>query len=902
MTRRLLLGLAVTLLVGSVLDATLHAEHVGRRSVGTVERERTAAGDLSDARPTLHPSGLARRWGEQNSNSRYELYLALNEFASGAVVVVDPEASLSPPFLLAIGGASTVRVVRPPEMVVHDAPVVASGTVRHGTWRGDWTIRAGTEPVAALVALARPEGVEIVDIGLLAPDVRAEVLDGVTSVTVGDVAFGPSRRAMSVLAESGVLLGLLLAGGLLLPRWLGAWRRVPTALVVGVALHGALGVLLIPGRLGPLATFLVAAAAGALLRNRGEAVGWTRGNVLHLVVAASAIVTVVATVQATLAVFLTPDSFKYWAGGFALASGELGPSGVDLYRGVGQQSLHAAGFALGAPGLVSLGSVLLLAAVALIVGTAAEGHGPGRPVLLGGVLLAATIVLAPQVRTMAAYLNSQVLLAVALLVLMVLLAHANDTARRTSLLPAVAAVIGFVVVTRAEGFTLIGLLLLGTLAVRGERTPWGGPWVALGLSMIVWATVLGLGGTLTTATVLLVAGGLGAIAFAALLPRLGQALPMLPTSAGVVLWAGTVGALLHGQVTLLEVAVANLGVGAGGWGVLAPTLLIATIAAIRLTTHSQRTDVQAARWFLIGFLPTMFITRLAFPLAGEGRRIEGLSDLLQGGGHANWGDSINRMWMHAVLIAVLLLLLALRDPTRGPVAADVQRRGADLALLALAGWVALQWQPAHVVEDQALLSIVVLDLPAGPPETAVVSGLVDGSVVHQPLALRAGMVSQMPETGIAVELCVRVPTVTLAGTAEGRLDLEVRRDLVSVSSVHLAADVPDWGSIETCLPVPDDEQVGRWLDDSLLEVVVSVNGTGSAPTPSILTAADASGTAFGATLAPAGGASGPIRSIDHLAMEVVVLHRPPSPPSAVLLVPWVILILGAASVLTSPRR
>lgn len=903
MTRRLLVGIAVVLVFGALLDAVYYGEDVGRRTIGDVDRARALAEvvDHPFVESVATPERLARRYGIPEG--RFSIHLVVRDRAPGAVVVIDqgePGRLVDSVQMRIIGGASIVTTADLTGLRVPSRPPDLAGAFRHGPW----TLRVAPGEVPALLLFTDQAGFDLVDVRLLperavvttlGPDLARTVLDGPGTLRgATDIAL---TRAIAV--ETLVLGVLLLAGGLLLPRTIRRSVRLPAALVVGVALHAASGPLLVPGRLGLALTLAIAGLVALTTSGCGTPVGWRRSDLPALATASAGITLLVTFVLVRRALFVTADSFAYWTGGAALADGVLGPAGVGIKRGMAQQALHAAGFAFGSQGLQSLGPVLLAAGTALLLAVAAGAEaGRSRARLVTGIAAVGALLASPQVQTMAVYLNGHVLVAVLLVTLILLLARATDDEARRAMLPAVAVVIAALVVTRVEGAVLAGLVLLGTLAARGVPTMWRGPWTVLGGSTIAWAGLVVLAGDASAVTVLLLVVGVAVLVFATFGPGLPRIHRSVPIGVGTVLWIATPVLLVQDRVRFLDAAVANLGVGEGRWGVLAPLLLLVAVLAVLHTAGSPDTAVQSARWLLIGFVPIALIAKLGDGLEADDTD---LTRLLVGGGRVGWGDSVNRMWMHAALVTMLLLILAVQQRQERPQIARwrAPRIAGDVALLLLGVWIALQWQPGYVAVTAPPERLVVVDVPDDGRE-ATVGELVDGSVVRQSLQGPSTPRSALPDTARITDVCARVLGVTFGRDLEGELQLELQRTDAVGAATYAASDIRDWEPLEVCLPVPADDPIEAWLAASPLELRVLATGAAPGSAPSITQVAEGPG--FGATVTFGADESALSRRVGHLAVNVALVHERPlrwyerPVERSVRFLPWLVLALGAGSV------
>lgn len=548
-------------------------------------------------------------------------------------------------------------------------------------------------------------------------------------------------------------------------------------------------------------------------------VGWRHDDLGRLALACGGILATVGWARWTSFLTLTPDSRDYWAGGALLADGGLGISLLDVKRGLSQQSLHAVGFTLGIEGLQAMGAVLLLFGAVLLA-----LQSPRRPgsAVLTTLALASTALLSPQFRTMAAYLNGHMLVAVLLLVLVLLIGAGVKGEQRAGLLPAVAAVSTALVITRPEGAILVGLVLLGTLGVSDDRAPWRSAWAALAVGTITWTVMLAAGATtrdggLPPAIVLLGAVGASAALVALALHHVpARVRRLVPTGVGTALWAVALLLERRDSVVFFDVANANLGGGAGGWGVFGPLLIISGVVAVRLTAGQDDLRTGPSRWFVIGFIPITMLVKL-----GDGfqRDRADLGSILSGGGRIGWGDSVNRMWMHAALV---VLLLVIRSGERVPLrprstASAASRSMYGVVLLAIAGGTALQRQPDGVprstVEEEFTLLSALGDQPIGE--------LVDGAQVNQRLALPPPV---LPSGTISRLLCADVRMVTFARGNVGDVELELRAGGRSAFRQVAADPLVDWGTERVCLDLSVDRQPGA---QALGDAVVAVTGRGA---------------------------------------------------------------------------
>ena len=720
---------------------------------------------------------------------------------------------------------------------------------------------------------------------------RGSPIPASEATTARDPGRAPSLvRAVAV--ESSILIGLLLLGGLLLPRTsrtvIDPRLRVALALPVGIAAHATVGVLRLPGLWGAAATAAVILFLPTVLHARGTPSGWTRADVRALASASVGILAVVALARWTTFLMLTPDSRDYWAGGAVLADGNLAPALLDVKRGLSLQSLHAIGFATGIEGLQALGAVLLAAGVVILGASVAGVVNRSRSIASASFVAAAVaLVASPQIRGLAAYINTHVLVAVLIMALVILVTLGRG------MLPATTVVAAGLVLSRAEGALLVALVLLGTLALADRRTVRIGPWVTSGIATLVWAGLLGLGAAQVgrgtpTAVVLIGLIGVGLLLVGPgvkSLPR--ETLVRLPIAVSVLLWGAALLLMLRDdEVVFLDVARENLGGGAGRWGVLGILLVAAAVLAVGLSGGSSSPEATVGRWVLIGYVPLALLTKLGDGLDGDA----GLATLLVGGGRTGFGDSVNRMWMHAVLVALLVLLHA-------AFAAPTARRrswsrapGVVVAILAV-GWVASQWQPAH------LPRVVVSDLNvlrAGGIESAIpTEELVDGSTVTQQLLIPPFVA---PQGASAAEVCVDVRLVTFGNVPTGSVVLGLVGGGRTAERTLRGERIADFGVEPVCLALDTDgpEPLGP-LDD--LTLTVRAVGTSPGAAPGLLLAAGVGPRA--SVRLPGESGADPGATDASVVLEVrLVLEGPGAPldravDTVALLLPWVAMLIGA---------
>jgi len=915
MTRRLLVALAAVLTLGSVLDAFVQDGHGVEETLGREDPDWLRDADGSPVGLTL--LGTAERGREETG--RFSLYVALRELAPGASIHVasDLERDALPVVhLVGIAGARSVATVDPAGLVPPEREPTRSGLYRGGD---RWQLHVVGDPTASPdhIVVWREDGIlQGVDARLLTGSLsagiestRSRALDPSLMRTTVRGRDDPPSLIRGTAGETAILVTLLILGGLLTPRSQRfGMQRMALAGAVGVALHAGLGILVLPGWSGLLATIGVALLVAGAGRTAGVDFGWRRADLRALAVATAVIGSVTGVVRASRYVLLTGDSHHYWGGGAALADGTFGLVVLDVKRGIAQTTLHALGFLVGVEGLQALGPLLLIIGLFLILGAVRDRSD--RIGVSVAVLTLAALIMSPQVRAMAAFLGGHLLVAVLLLALVLLLGAVDESDRPEWLMPAVLSVIAALVVTRPEGGVLVALVLVGASRVSVTTVPW----VGLGLASTAWAGMLWVGalryeGARPPAVDLLLLIGVLALLVAPIQRRLNDAIwRSVVSTLGVALWGVTLALLARDRVVFLEVTVTNIGRGFGGWGVLGPLLMIVALVVLALTAGRDDGSIQAARWLLIGFVPVALLSKL-----GDGLQVttSGFDRLLSGGGRTGWGDSVNRMWTHVVLIvAYLLVRAAERAPSTvrpsarraGPMRTVFAGAVSAVVLVAFGPWVAGQWRPDHVPirsvsEERQLLAFS----RSGP-----VADLTDGTVVEQLILLPESTPGVASGSGFfagsdatILAACIDVTFVTYGSDVTGRYRIELTYGERTATRTIDARDVVDWGTQRACLDLePEDTGSG-----SPSEMHVRISGNGAAPGRAAAVLGSDEAVGFGAvvtTVAPDG--TKVVRRVMPLGITLSIAVDDPIPvfsrplERSNLLLPWLAALLGIAAV------
>lgn len=797
---------------------------------------------------------------------RYSLVTALREEASGARIVLDPVAQdvqFSPRYLRALGAAASVELRELPEVRVERPARTLTGQSRQGSW----TLLLDAdraEPVETLLVVRTEAGIEAIDAALVPSFVVPEQHDRSILRWLGPRVEASSSTAWPVAVDTALVMWLLLIGGLLLPaRGLSVALRIPLALLAGAGLVAGLGVLHLPGVLGPLGATLAALGARRLLARRGVRTGWSIPDAVWLGGATLVSAALATLVRSRGLLIVSPDSFDYWTTAYSLAGAELTLADLDLKRPAGLAAIHSPGFTLGAEGLLSLDLIVAVAGAAMLMALPrALGHRSPIAGLLGAAL-AGLALSSAQLLTMALYLNTHVLVAALLLLIAVfgLLDQRGILPEKSSAAPVTAALMGLVML-RAEAILLVGLVVVGTIAMsaRARRADGGviawdwaawssGAMLAAVGAVYVFATWV-TAGRISPTELLIALAGIGIALSPSALERIPlSSLRALPAVVGTLLWSATAVLLftrLGDDVRFLEAARINLWEGAGRWGMTAP--IVFAVAAAAVLGSSDRTAA-VARWTVIGFVPSALFAKL---LDGS-QQVDGLGGfgtaLLSGGGRVGWGDSVNRMWTHVVLVVLLLALVAALEGLDAPTEpaaprSDRARWFAFTVVGALAISEVMRWQPPDLG-------------PIGPPEVVALSvEPSDGRRWDEPVqfpdgaewsaALTAPTGFELPDRTRRVEICVDFVLSSLGTAEEGAVEVDLIAshdgEIRSVPRVDQAASQRESSPKQSCLRV-------RPTELTTTSVSVHIRGTGGPVGESLALVPSADGTLVRASVA-----------------------------------------------------
>ena len=633
-------------MVGGLVDRSMQASPTFR-DVATSPRDATTLVALADA---------------IGGQGRYRLFLEIERSSPRSAITLDDRvrahAHFQESYLYALSGAREFQRERLDVQLVAGASETASGSFRGRDWRLH-LLEPGS--IGSELLVWREGRTLIIADGRL---VTGRSTLGELNAEA-DTTIGSPRLRRATLVDAALLTGLFLAGGALIPA-AGSVSvlRGGLALVVGFGLQAAVGILRLPGLWSMLAAMATAAALSLLAKRAGHDVGWSRRDLPLIGIGAASILAVSVVARWIGFIWVSVDSVEYLAQSRMLADGFFTARNVDVKRGLGQQSIHAPGFALGVEGLQSLGLATLVVAV-LLVAALPLALQVSRPAIACSVstLLAGGLLASPAFPIMASYVNSHVLVAVLLLGIALLLgvqsAPADGAQDQSSAgMYGVGVLVAGLVLLRPEGTLLAAVMLIGASGVKPDFA--GKVLRVLGGMTIVWNLVLiqayaARGDGAPTLVIAMLMLGVGFLVLPFALERIPQVLATrLPLITSSALWGlSLLLVALGGEgVNFFRAATANLGQGLGNWGALGLAMVILGVAVAGWPLPERAgAGAHAARWMLVSFVPMTMVARLGDGLQRSGA---GLDVLLSGGGSIGWGDSVNRMWTHVMLLVLLV--------------------------------------------------------------------------------------------------------------------------------------------------------------------------------------------------------------------------------------------------------
>ena len=697
--------------------------------------------------PTVPPPVTLQALLEQGSQERHAVYAFLRDEAPGARIVLDttgPSPGLDTTSLRSLGAAGPIE-----QAPIGDGPLGSAWLPEdepdvRGRLRFDaWELHREPGAIDTVLVGSRDGRTVLVD--------RRSVPGlGIPAARAGDAAPAAPSLLHAVTVEAALLVGLILMGGLALPRRVGGGiMRVALALLAGAAVQATSAFLFLGGRVAMLGGLAVALVVARSLRRRGITTGWTVTDlpVLGSSALALACAALIARLEGT--VIVTADALAHVERAIALGSGTMGLADLDAKRPLALAAIQAPAHALGAEGLHAFGWALLLAATIVLAMLPlrllpAEDRVGRIGARAAGGLAFVLILSVPMLRTMAAFLNTHLLVAVMLLLLAALWALDDDGVGQSGLRPIAAIALLALIPARTESVLLVGLVLLATLAARGDTPVWLWAWPVVGAGLTVWNGLHVVAAALDTGTApsfpmtVLTVVGLVTLLAGQIVHQIPPVVRRAVAVTGMVsLWIVLLALLtstLGSGAGAVEGLRVNLGQGEGAWGVLAPLLVVLAVAALTIGTVRPEARLLLMRWLVVGAVPSVLLAKAAD--GTEGVTADGLTSALDtmlvlGARVGSWGDSANRMWSHFALVALALvvttLVLALRDESDADTPRTSREEGpphARTITAALTGGLVLlvalgAWQPTYLGPTSPGSTVAVV---AAPDAAALVAG------------------------------------------------------------------------------------------------------------------------------------------------------------------------------------
>jgi hypothetical protein len=455
------------------------------------------------------------------------------------------------------------------------------------------------------------------------------------------------------------------------------------------------------------------------------------------------------------------------------------------------------------------------------------------------VVLALLVILpltSPGIRFSSTLVHAHLLVAAQSLALLVLWMDRDPFGHRGPIggeVPAAAALAASIALARPEGFIIPLAVLLGTLRVRRTRPAWAPVLVVTGLAitaqygfepsnleaLIEAAGDEGRGrGSLGRAGSSLLGPAI------VLSPLLLRAVPVrwrvhLPLLVSISVWGATITAVRRGALSLdrsLDIARENVFAGAGGWGITLPVLVVLTMFSLGLLIPR----ISEPRLGPIVTLVVLFV-----PLAQLSK------NLGDGVGRVHWHDSVNRIWMHVLLVIVLLAVLAAAELVVG--GPSERRRLARivaplLALVMVA--TARLWDP--VLSPDTRSERAVSSAPG--PAIDAAPELTTGRQVLHAVDIDAPTEAELRRAH-SIELCADVRFGTYRRPNTGRVEVRLQlRDEALTATVD-GATLVDNAVESVCWPLGEGAAALDRIDPLML---VTIRGLDPGPAPTVLLDAD----------------------------------------------------------------
>ncbi|MBH0098519.1 hypothetical protein I6E68_05105 [Salinibacterium sp. NSLL150] len=465
----------------------------------------------------------------------------------------------------------------------------------------------------------------------------------------------------------------MVVGGSALMRITGirGWALPIVGSVAGISLYLVVGMLQVftPITTSPVVTISLTAglplAAVAWQALRGADVGV---RIIPSVATVLGVVAAVALFRQARLVAWSKDSFEYLVNASLIANNHLDAASLDLLpkRLIGVPLLHAAANLGGEHYLPAITPLIAGLTIAVIVWLAWVALAPRIDHRIAAVVIVSCLLALVTVNRYvfnAFYVNGHLLFGMLIVVLVGCgwLIATKTEVNRAALITLMALSIVALSVIRAEAPIAVALALLPVLlnqefSVRERSLLLG----LFGISTIAWQSFVAIMYVAGDSRVPVSVLGLLALGIAALggvpllrLKLLTRKRSIFLVSAQALLWVAlAILAMRQPDVLIdsLRATVDNAVLGAGSWGY--SLLLLGIVVAVALFAKLPRGEMM--RFPIVTFIPVAFL----------------LAYLREAAYRVGAGDSLNRMWIQLLPLAVFYLIIAIGMGRRRLVASD----------------------------------------------------------------------------------------------------------------------------------------------------------------------------------------------------------------------------------------
>lgn len=656
--------------------------------------------------------------------TRYGDLMELAENFSGSVVIVEKNV-WSPVLIRAVGGASDVRsATRSDSFEQHsEAGIEIKGVSR----RGAWSIYASNSGARNFLLTTEKNGYQYIDMDLI--ELASESHDAALNVEspAKHLLFRGALVDVAFYIFS-MIIGFVLVGQARLPHRSTPW----ISLVVGMASFSAISFLFLKGLtpvivLGAGVTIIGFFRRAFLVK---KIANWSQIFTTDTFVALS-VVTILAILVRTLGlVWVTPDSIDILARSSLLGSGEFRVTELDHEFYMGQQAVHAIGFAIGGVGVLSIGWVSLSAATAILLAVARRLWSKRLSHVLSSVLilLAFFTVGSPNAWRLAGYVNSHMF--VAALLLTVVVVHSSSQTECSSPILALSVLFASLVFLRGEAPLVLALYAAGVSQFEVNRRSAASAylWLLIAAPTALWSLVLSWisasEGQSPPRTVIF--GGLLAVVFSIAWWAHKKCFRWLPFGlVSLLTWlalGATVAVLPSVMGPALQGLRENIWRGGAG-GVALPVLTVLTIALVAVVSPPATKSAEVGlRTLLLAYIPTVVLARVMAIYSWSRGSLQdlGVDFVIRSG----WADSTSRVLFHVWFLAVFALIHHVARPVTQE--KGLGWTGRVLLIFLLGAFISSQWLGISQILEQLLwwsvLGALILILAAGKENNTGESG------------------------------------------------------------------------------------------------------------------------------------------------------------------------------------